>query len=189
MSYMGPSTTTPLPGGLTLTQFIQTVLVGITGIEGKYVRPTWQINPPKQPDIDIDWIAFGVNVLTPDANGAIQVNPAGVTTYQRHELLEIACSIFGPNGEETAGILRDGFQIPANLAALKAANMGFTEVTQARHVPDLVNERWVNRLVMSVFIRRQVQRTYPIQTFLSANGTIHTVLGGEEYLLDWETQT
>jgi hypothetical protein len=118
----------------------------------------------------------------------VGTQPDNSTILQRMENLEVGCSIYGPNALETYGLINDGLQIPNNREALLAANMGFVEGSPARKIPDLVNERWVNRVQCSFFFRRQIQRVYPILTILSASGTIHTVIGNEEYLLDWETQ-
>lgn len=189
MSYIQPSSTQGLPGSLSLEQFIQTVLVGVSNLPGPMVRPSWQVAPPKQPDIMVNWMAFGVLQNSPDANGFVGMDEDDKTIYQRHEGLEVLCSFYGPLAFETAELVRDGFQIQQNLEALRSANMGFVEVSPARRVPDLVNERFINKIVMSVFLRRQVQRIYPILSILSALGTIHTVLGDEEYLQDWETPT
>lgn len=186
-AYIQPSSTVPIPNNLSLTQFIQTVLVGVSGLSGPMVRPKWQPEPPKQPDINVDWMAMGISVASPDANSYVGVDDTGATGTQRHETLEITCDIYGPNGLEIGGLVRDGFQIPNNLSALRYANMGFVEVSPMRQIPDLINERFINRVAMSVFLRREIQRTYPILTILSASGTIHTVLGNEEYLLNFGT--
>lgn len=188
-TYILPAQPLPFPGGLNLTQFIQAVLVGISGIDGTLVRPQWQVEPPKSPDILVNWMAFGISVASPNANLYIETDNAGVTRTQRMETLEIASSIYGPDALEIAALITDGFQIPNNLEGLRSAKMGFIEVSPTRRVPDLVNERFVDRIQMSIFLTREIQRVYPILSILSANGTIHTVIGNEEYLLDWSTQS
>ncbi len=191
MTYLKPKpggSVPKFPGTLNLTQFIQTVIVGVSGLDGALVRPAWQMNPPKQPDIDQNWIGFGVDLLTPDTFQYLGMDAAGVATTQRQEGVEVGLSIYGPDGLEIAGLIIDGLQIPQNLEALRAANMGFQESTQPRQVPDLVNERWIPRVQLGLKLRRQITRTYPIVSILSASGRIHSVVGNEEYLLDWSTK-
>lgn len=183
--YILPTATVGYPNGLTLTQFLQTVFVGISGLAGSLVRPKWQPEPPKQPDITVDWMAMGVDTQTPDANGYTDTQEDGTFQTQRHELLDISCDIYGPNCERTAGLIRDGFQVQTNLESLRQANMGFVETGPMRHLPDLVNQRFIDRIIMNVIIRREIQRVYPVPTLLSASGAIHTLLGGEDYLLNW----
>lgn len=187
MSYLQPTSTLPIPGRLSLTQFIQTVFVGVSGLPGPLVRPKWQVEPPKQESLTTNWMAIGIDAAIPDANGFLGADSHGIVNSQRHETLEIGLSIYGPDALDTYGLLRDGFQIPENREALRSANMGFVEITAARKVPELVHQRFIDRVVGSVFLRREIQRVYPIVTLISATGTIHSVVGNEQYLINWET--
>lgn len=186
--YLVPSSTASLPGGLTFKQFLQTVFVGISGLDGTLVRPKWQKNPPKEPDVDVNWMAIAMVVNKGDANAYVGLDVNGNNTTQRHEDLEIQCSFYGPDADDISSLVRDGFQIQQNLEALRAANMGFVATNQGMQVPDLVNERWRGRIEMSVFLRREILRVYPILTMVSASGKIHSVVGNEPYLLDWQTK-
>lgn len=185
--YLVPTSSEGFPGGLTLNQFIHSVLVGISGIDNTLVRPSWQVAPPKQPDIAVNWMAFGINTITPDANAYVVINNDGSESFQRHEALDIGLSFYGPDSIYYSSVVRDGFQITQNLEALRAANMGFAGVGPQQQIPDLVNERWVNRVTMSLVLRRQVQRIYPVLALVSANGTIHTILSEGEYDLNFQT--
>lgn len=187
--YLVPSSTAPLPGGLTFRQFLQTIFVGVSGLPGDLVRPRWQKNPPKTPDIDVNWLAIGITQSKGDANAFTGLDKDGNNLTQRHEELEVQCAFYGPDAYDNATLVRDGFQIQQNLEAMRAANMGFVSATDATQVPDLVNELWRERFEMTVFLRREILRVYPILSVLSASGKIHTVLGNEPYLLDWKTNT
>lgn len=285
--YLVPSPSNPYPGGITFKQFLQTVFVGLSGLSTDLVRGKWQINPPKQPDVNTNWIAFGLGVNKPDANAyfavvpqtqavgyvklllnpivgdtltlngtaitfvvasptgnqvligadvnatavnlgsflnassdvnlllasyslyglqitvtAIAFGPSGnaftlatstqvislsgstlsggainANTFSRHEDLEVQCSFYGPDNDEIASTVRDGFELGQNREALRLAKMAFVGTNDARRVPDLVNERWIDRFEMSVFLRRQQMRTYPILTFTSVSGTILNDVG------------
>jgi len=109
--YIQPSSTTRLPKKLSLTQFIQTVLVGVSNLPGPMVRPKWQTEPGKQPNIRINWLAFGIEIAKPDANAYIASNTDLSVGYQRHEELEVQCDLYGPDALDVYGLIRDGFQI------------------------------------------------------------------------------
>lgn len=175
-----------LPTGLTLPLFIQTVLVGVTALPGPLVRQKWQPEPPKQPDIGVDWMGFGIGLTAPDASAYVGLNQDGQVTTQRQEGLEVSLAIYGPNCDDTYGLLRDGFQLPQNRISMQQANMNFTEITAGRHIPDLVNQRWIDRVECSVLLRRQIQRTYPVLTFLSASGIIYVPDVTPDYQLAWQ---
>lgn len=192
--YIRPQSTQALSGELTLTQFIQTVLVGISGFSGTLVRPKWQAEPPKNPpSIDTNWLAFGIDIATPNDNSFVWTadgDTVGTSIQsQRHEALEVGLSIYGPDALENYGILRDGFQIPQNLQALTSAKMGFVEILPARKIPDLVNGRYYNRVETSIMLRRAVVRTYAVPSLLSAEGIIYAPIAGDtDHTIAWDTE-
>ena len=183
-----PQVPTLLPGRpqLTLVQFIQTLLVGLSALPATLVRPSWQLEEPKDPDVTVDWIAFAISNITPDANAYQGIDEENVVTLQRQETLEIALSVYGPAAQDNITLIRDGFQIPQNSAALLKANMGFAHDAPARHVPDYFGGRWIDRYTTEIFLRRYVQREYPILTFLSATGVTYTQTASGNFQQGWQ---
>lgn len=175
-------------GGLTLTQFLQNLLVGLSEIPGDLVRPKWQVEPPKNPDISVNWIGFGLSNFAPDFNAYVDMDEDDNAVLQRQEGFQLQCTIYGPDAIDTYGLIRDGVQIQQNLAAITAAGLGFVEITPGLRIPDLINERWCNRTECSLVFRRQIRRTYPILPLVSAAGKIHTVVGDEDYLVEWQVE-
>ena len=186
--YLAPSPTkstlTTAPPNLTLKQFIQTVLVGISGLQGPLVRPNWQQEEPKQPDINTDWVAYGIEQNAADFNAVVETTgdeDNNVTTQlYRYETLQIDISVYGPNCYDLCSLIRDGFQLTQNLAALRKANMGFGWDEPAAHMPDLVNGRWVDRYRMTIYLKRQVQRFYPILNFTSSSVQLYSPTSANE---------
>ncbi len=123
-------------------------------------------------------------LISDEKGGYVWVNKDGTSNSQRHEGLEVQCSFIGPAANDYAAIVRDGFQIQQNLEGLRSANMGFVEVGPAHSIPDLVNERWINRVEQSLYLRREIQRVYPVLTLLSALGTI-TAIGSDKTIESW----
>lgn len=158
--------------GLTFEQFLQTVFVGVSGLPGDLVRPKWQLNPPKQPDATVNWMAFGLTSDDADVNAYVGVDDTGNNQFMRMEALTVQCSFYGPKSLEFGKTVRDGFQIPQNFEALQSVKMGFVNADQMVRAPDIVNERWVDRWEMSVYLRREIIRVYPILNFLSGSGIV-----------------
>lgn len=164
----------PLPGNITLVQYIQQVIVGITGMTNTTVRPKWQKNPPKVlPNPEDNWCAFGISINTPDANAFTQPDEDGSgSTLQRHEELSIDCSFYGSDAYKNANNLRDGFQIAQNRDALTAANMGFKETSPLTNIPELHGGVWFPRQDVTVVLRRQIIKTFEVLSFEGAQGSI-----------------
>lgn len=191
-SYIRPYSSAQLPGDLTVTQFIQSVLVGLSGLPGTMVRPKWQAEPPKNPPgIDESWISFGINLGIQNNDPYIATSPTDNTAIvsQRQQALDVGISIYGPLALEIFGIIRDGWHIPQNTQALTAANMGFTSMAPARSIPDLQNGRFYNRVETSVVLQQQVNRTYKVPTILSASGVILAPTSNDiDYSLAWDSE-
>jgi len=176
--YIKPTSGQPLEDA-DLEDFFQTMLVGLTGLPGALVRPRWQPTPPKQPEPDVDWCAFGVTPSKPDAGPAIIHDGTGTgrDIVQRHEELELMCSFYGPHGSAIAALARDGAAMPQNNGMLRAGNMSVVRTGEIRAAPDLVNQQWVRRYDMTITVRRQIQRIYPTLNFESAEVRITTDTG------------
>src|ERR1700689_2042691 len=106
--YLLPAQNSALPNRLTFVQFLQTVLVGVSGLPGDLCRPDWQPAPPKQPDLGIDWMGFGILRQKPNIYSYVGTDANGVTTTQRHQDIELQLQIYGPNCLDNASLIQDG---------------------------------------------------------------------------------
>lgn len=154
-----------------LDQVFQHIISGITAIDGTLVRPRWQPVPPQQPEVKVNWCAFGVTSATPDDGPYIEHDPMldGSDNYQRHEELEFLLSFYGLQGQQNAALLRDGLAIPQNMEPLEAIQVGFVECGAIRNVPSLLNQTWRRRWDMTVTFRRRTDRTYAVKNILAAD--------------------
>ena len=162
-----------------LVDFFEELVVGITGLPQDLVRPRWQAQMPAMPDINTDWIALGIQERPSDTFPAISHQGSlnggnGVDVLGRNETLEILVSIYGPNADGNAALLRDGLYVSQNREALQLAGMGLKEVDRIIAVPPLYNAQWYYRLDMKVYVQRLVLRTYPVLNLESIQGTIKT---------------
>lgn len=160
--------------GLDLRRFIGTVLVGVSGFEPELVRPAWQQNPPPVPNIDTNWMAFGITARRAD-NDPYQVekDDGQRTLMLRHEELDIMLAFYGPDCLQKAAEVREGFELTQNTESLLLAGMAYIDLSDIIHAPELVNDRYFDRADTTLTIRREVRREYRILNFVSANGAIH----------------
>lgn len=160
--------------GLDLRRFIGTVLVGVSGFEPEMVRPAWQQNPPPVPNIDTNWMAFGITARRAD-NDPYQVekDDGQRTLMLRHEELDIMLAFYGPDCLQKAAEVREGFELTQNTESLLLAGMAYIDLSDIIHAPELVNDRYFDRADTTLTIRREVRREYRILNFVSAYGAIH----------------
>lgn len=172
--------------GLDLRRFIGTVLVGVSGFEPEMVRPAWQQNPPPVPNIDTNWMAFGITARRAD-NDPYQVEKDdGLRTLMlRHEELDIMLAFYGPDCLQKAAEVREGFELTQNTESLLLAGMAYIDLSDIIHAPELVNDRYFDRADTTLTIRREVRREYRILNFVSANGAIHANRDTTTLSRDW----
>ncbi|MCG4261369.1 hypothetical protein K6W36_12415 [Acetobacter senegalensis] len=144
----------------------------VTALPRNLVRRRWQEKPPEQPDRQIDWCAVGVTVTTPDQNANMQWANEQMSVSQ-HETLEVLLSFYGPNAGRNASTLRMGLSLSQNRAVLQANGMAFHSASAPVRVPSLVNQLWLPRTDITLRIRRNEQRIYPIPSVIESDGTIN----------------
>jgi hypothetical protein len=174
--YLQPS---PAPApqplqGQSFQDWLQQIIVGITGLPGPSVVPRWQLEPPDLPDVGTDWAAFGIIETIPDTFAAIIHNPTGQgdDTFQRHELVKLLVSFYGPDADSYCALLRDGLQVAQNREVMFLASVGHVETGNPQAVPSLVQNQWLYRVDIPWTVKRRVLRNYPILNLLIGQGTI-----------------
>lgn len=178
--YLTPVGTAPLEGEA-LWDFIQTVIVGITGLDGKMVRPRWQPEPPNIPLAGDAWCAFSILDRPSDTFPQVvhvtnATYPDGADQLQRQEELNVLASFYdlgsGGLADQYAAQLRDGLVISQNREALQAQGFDFGYSGQPEPVPSLVQVRWLYRVDLAMTFRRQINRTYQVLDLKALQGTL-----------------
>jgi len=186
--YLAP-TTAPVDDDV-LALFMQTVIVGITGLAGNLVRREWQVEAPVQPAITVNWCAFGITTTDVDDYPYMRQNytagepPVENADLITHESFDMACIFYGPQAQGYAKRLRDGLTVAQNREAMAAVGIAYTGPQQLIHTPELINDRWWNRCDITLTFNREISRRYDILSFLEAYGSIDT---GTIDPIDWNT--
>lgn len=192
--YLSPtSTTLPLEGDA-LQDFIHDVVVGITGLDPKLVRPRWLSEPANIPDAGVAWCAVGVLTRPSDTfpyqKSVNDDGNVGSVELQRHERLNIIASFYdlgsGGKADGLAALLRDGFSVSQNREQLQLNGWAFVSCEEPTPVPSLLKERWLYRCDLPFQLRRAIVRTYPIENLLSAEGVIETQ--NQDLTLNFQSQ-
>jgi hypothetical protein len=167
--YITPASTAPT-SDLDLDKLLQTIVIGLTGIEGDNVRPRVQPVVAHQLPASTNWVAVGVTNIRPDDNPAIIHDPTGEGSdiLIRHETLDCLATFYGPNGQQYASIFRDGLWLPQNSSFLRQYDAAFMDAGPVRAIPEFKNQQWIRRYDLAFALRRKVTRTYNIRNIASA---------------------
>jgi hypothetical protein len=98
----------------------------------------------------------------------------GQDNFYQHETLNVLASFYGPNSASYAKLARNGLYIAQNREALMSAGFDVLDAKRITAAPELVNQQWVRRYDLTLRLRRQVVRSYPVLNLLSADGSVET---------------
>lgn len=185
--YLAPAAAPTPAEGPALNDVLQAWIVGITGLAGDMVRPVWQAEPPNIPDAGTAWCAFWTRIDEADTYPFVGFD-GQAANLQRHERIRLLCSFYdlGESGRawELASLMRDGTAIAQNREPMLAAGIGLVGCSPLVALPSLFKERWLMRVDLPIDLRRQVDRSYPVLSVLSAKAEIDTDVGYGPISLD-----
>lgn len=161
-----------IPYNQELEDIFQAFIVGVTSLQGQFVRPRWQQEPPPMPAIGVDWCAFAIKSITPDDGPYFEQHDEDIDSI-RHETLQLFVSFYGDHGQSLANIFRDGLGIPQNIAQIREHKIKFVGCGELITAPDFLNQQYVHRYDLVATFRRKTKRTYAVKTFKSFQIDIH----------------
>lgn len=179
--YVTPSGTNNELNDKSLARFLQSVVVGITGMVPANIRPRWQPNPPNEPDFETDWAAIGIINRDRDVFAAVLHTTDGLgngtDTVIRNHILDVLSSFYGPNCEANSELFAMGLSLAQNREAMELNGFGLVSVEETLVVPALLKERWLMGMDCHFRLRRQQQYTYVTPNLGSATGSLITDAG------------
>lgn len=157
-----------------LIDFLQAVVVGITGIQGSLVRPRWQAEPTNIPDPGTNWCAIGPDQSRNRESYSARFKDSPTTmVVVRNRLIPILCSFYGPAAEANSELLAMGFEVPQNRETMQLAGFALVGgVGPTIIVPALIKTQWYPKADVSFVVRQQQKYSYPILDVASAQATM-----------------
>jgi hypothetical protein len=90
----------------------------------------------------------------------------------RHEDITALATFYGPLCKTYAAMARDGLSLPQNLEGLTASGLALIATGTITAMHEFVNQVWVRRRDMPLALRRQVTRSYAVESLTSATVTL-----------------
>jgi len=173
IEFDGPGSTAPLEDDA-LDDFMQALVVGISGLGPTLVRPRWQDEPPNLPARTVNWAAVGVTDREYEQYASVEHDPVGEgwDRITRNEQLEVLVSFYGPNCQGYGARFRDGLSVAQNREVLLLANMGISSVGELQRAPELIKNAFYKRADLPFVVGRQVIRTYAVRSLAAADVTL-----------------
>jgi hypothetical protein len=165
----------PIPSSLPLEdiylqRFLQAIVVGITGMDGRWIFQRVQPDgePANIPNFGVDWAAVGEMNRSRDTFPFVSEN-----SVSRLEVLTVLCSFYGPNAKKNAEILVMGFGLAQNREFMTTQGYAFVSCDDSITTMDMHHERWVPRVDVQFHLRRAVTYLYNILNLLGSTLSIN----------------
>ncbi|MDG7050611.1 MAG: hypothetical protein JRZ94_05350 [Nitrososphaerota archaeon] len=155
-----------------LQDFLHEWIVGITGLAPALVRPRWQPEQPNIPQSAVDWCAFGITdksyIGQPFVNHIASsiAYPNGYDEVRSHQELTVMVTFYGPDAENYELLLSKGMFVAQNQEALNLVNVALTGCGGSTTIPELIKEKWVYRVDLPIYFRRQIVLDYQVLNLL-----------------------
>lgn len=154
-----------------LQDILQSMIVGVTGISGEYVRPRWMPKPPVQPDYTVNWVAFGETGFeavefahyshNPDGDGGL-----GTGAVEEDENYQVLHSFYGPDAARNCRRLIAALHLDQNRHTLRTYGIAVGPIGKASHVPTLLTDTWVPRVDLEIEYRRRSRHNFRVRNVL-----------------------
>jgi len=166
---------TGIPSITSAEDVIQAVLADCSGLPGDLVRPRWQPRTPATPPQDVDWCAFGITRVTPRGypvvrHQALGEDDDGGDVVTRQEQLEILVTFYGPEASDRCAALGMALHVPQNRDPLRRAGMAVDGLGDPVIAPERVNQIWVMRVDLTIWITREISSRYPVRSLAKCGG-------------------
>lgn len=163
-----------------LADFLQSIVVGITGLPGPMVRPRWQDEPPNPPDPGINWAAIGPGQYGRDWDSAQIKQDDGSILMIRNRTMEIVCSFYGPNAQATLELLANGLDLPQNREQMQLSGFALVGgMSPPILAPAIYKGKWYKKYDATFAVRQQQQYTYSILDLTAAQATLEVQPPGQ----------
>lgn len=170
VGYIQPTYKPDVLEGAALQDFLHDWLVGVSNVQKPMIRPRWQPEPPNIPDVKTDWMAFGIvdrESSTFPYEGHDGTN-LGHNTMIRHEQLTVLISVYGPNADITAHLIRENAMVAQNREVLFKKGFAVKSIGGFRAAPEMIKQQWMYRVDFEIVFNRKIEIVYPILNIASA---------------------
>ena len=166
--YLTPSATSASDPTDALRRFVSE----LSGIPLTLVRRRWIQKGGTMPGADVNWCSLGIDNVkswaTPESyrvRGDLEKVGSAYDKKVTHQTLTVSVWFHGPDAHVLADGFREGAYLSQNNDKLKQSGLTVQSVNdEIRHLPDFINENWVDRYEVTFLVGRAVTRTYGIRS-------------------------